>query len=66
MRPNLPTLGGPPKRNPFGPVVAVSVILGAAAGGVWWWKQRMADVPMDVASQTVTALDAGTVAQAPV
>ncbi|RKH03828.1 M23 family peptidase [Corallococcus sp. CA053C] len=66
MRPNLPTLGGPPKRNPFGPVVAVSVILGAAAGGVWWWKQRMADVPMDVASQSVTALDAGTVAQAPV
>ncbi|RKH54294.1 peptidoglycan DD-metalloendopeptidase family protein [Corallococcus aberystwythensis] len=66
MRPNLPTLGGPPKRNPFGPVVAVSVILGAAAGGVWWWKQRMADVPMDVASQTVTALDAGTLAQAPV
>ncbi|MBN8468441.1 M23 family metallopeptidase [Corallococcus exiguus] len=66
MRPNLPTLGGPPKRNPFGPVVAVSVILGAAAGGVWWWKQRMADVPMDVASQTASALDAGTVAQAPV
>ncbi|CAM4030486.1 M23 family metallopeptidase [Corallococcus sp. AB030] len=66
MRPNLPTLGGPPKRNPFGPVVAVSVILGAAAGGVWWWKQRMADVPMDVASQTASALDAGTVAAAPV
>ncbi|RKG54464.1 M23 family metallopeptidase [Corallococcus sp. AB011P] len=66
MRPNLPTLGGPPKRNPFGPVVAVSVILGAAAGGVWWWKQRMADVPMDVASQAASALDAGTVAQAPV
>ncbi|RKG65883.1 M23 family metallopeptidase [Corallococcus sp. CA054B] len=66
MRPNLPTLGGPPKRNPFGPVVAVSVILGAAAGGVWWWKQRMADVPMDVASQTASAQDAGTVAQAPV
>ena len=65
MRPNLPTLGGPPKRNPFGPVVAVSVILGAAAGGVWWWKQRMADVPMDVASQSVTAQDAGTLAQAP-
>ncbi|MBZ4329414.1 M23 family metallopeptidase [Corallococcus interemptor] len=66
MRPNLPTLGGPPKRNPFGPVVAVSVILGAAAGGVWWWKQRMADVPLDVASQTASALDAGTVAEAPV
>lgn len=66
MRPNLPTLGGPPKRNPFGPVVAVSVILGAAAGGVWWWKQRMADVPMDVASQPTPAVDAGTVAQAPV
>lgn len=66
MRPNLPTLGGPPKRNPFGPVVAVSVILGAAAGGVWWWKQRMADVPTDVAAQTASALDAGTVAQAPV
>ncbi|QAT85818.1 M23 peptidase domain-containing protein [Corallococcus coralloides] len=66
MRPNLPTLGGPPKRNPFGPVVAVSVILGAAAGGVWWWKQRMAEVPLDVAAQTASALDAGTVAQAPV
>ncbi|RKH21872.1 M23 family peptidase [Corallococcus praedator] len=66
MRPNLPTLGGPPKRNPFGPVVAVSVILGAAAGGVWWWKQRMPDVPMDGASsQAATPVDAGTVAQAP-
>ncbi|RKG72822.1 M23 family metallopeptidase [Corallococcus terminator] len=66
MRPNLPTLGGPPKRNPFGPVVAVSVILGAAAGGVWWWKQRMPDVPMDGASsQSATPVDAGTLAQAP-
>ncbi|MCY1046990.1 M23 family metallopeptidase [Corallococcus sp. bb12-1] len=67
MRPNLPTLGGPPKRNPFGPVVAVSVILGAAAGGVWWWKQRMPDVPMDGASsQSATPVDAGSLAQAPV
>jgi murein DD-endopeptidase len=65
MRPNLPTLGGPPKRNPFGPVVAVSVILGAAAGGVWWWKQRMADAPMDVASQPASPEDAGTLARAP-
>ncbi|CAM3279721.1 peptidoglycan DD-metalloendopeptidase family protein [Corallococcus sp. ZKHCc1 1396] len=65
MRPNLPTLGGPPKRNPFGPVVAVSVVLGAAAGGVWWWKQRMADAPMDAASQAALAVDAGSVAQAP-
>lgn len=64
MRPNLPTLGSPPKRNPLGPVVAVSVILGAAAGGVWWWKQRLAQSPQEVAAQVV--VDAGTVAQAPV
>ncbi|SES93522.1 M23 family metallopeptidase [Stigmatella erecta] len=42
MRPSLPTLGAPPKRNRLGSVVTISMILGAAAGGVWWWKQRPA------------------------
>ncbi|MBU8897084.1 M23 family peptidase [Corallococcus sp. H22C18031201] len=61
MRPNLPTLGAPPKRNPFGPVVAVSVILGAAAGGVWWWKQRMAQATQEVTAEAqAPAPDAGT------
>ncbi|MFP2930660.1 peptidoglycan DD-metalloendopeptidase family protein [Pyxidicoccus sp. 3LG] len=68
MRPNLPTLGAPPKRSSFGPVVAVSLILGGAAGGVWWWKQRMAHAT-DGATQAAApgATDAGAaVAAAPV
>lgn len=52
MRPNLPTLGAPPKRSPIGPVVAVSLILGGAAGGVWWWKQRMAAATPQEAAAT--------------
>lgn len=45
MRPSLPPLGEPPKRSPLGPVVATSLILGLAAGGVWWWKQRLHSDP---------------------
>ncbi|ADO71857.1 M23 family metallopeptidase [Stigmatella aurantiaca] len=65
MRPSLPTLGAPPRRNRLGPVVTVSMILGAAAGGVWWWKQRPASpvpeaprgttLPMAAAPPAVTA-----------
>ncbi len=42
MRPPLPTLGPPPKKSPVGPVMVVSLLLGLSAGGVWWWKQRLA------------------------
>lgn len=69
MRPNLPTLGTPPKRSPLGPVVAVSLILGGAAGGVWWWKQRMANATEQATQQAanpVAPADAGAVAAAPV
>jgi len=73
MRPNLPTLGEPPKRSPIGPVVAVSLILGGAAGGVWWWKQRLAGATQDSTAQAPApamdpgVADAGAVAaQAPV
>ncbi|WP_163988552.1 M23 family metallopeptidase [Pyxidicoccus caerfyrddinensis] len=66
MRPNLPTLGAPPKRSPLGSVVAVSLILGASAGGVWWWKQRMAGATEQAAAAPVAATDAGAVAAAPV
>ncbi|NMO22518.1 M23 family metallopeptidase [Pyxidicoccus fallax] len=66
MRPNLPTLGAPPKRSAFGPVVAVSLILGGAAGGVWWWKQRMATATQETAQAAPAAVDAGAVAAAPV
>lgn len=45
MRPTLPTLGEPPKRSPLGPVVVTSLIFGLAAGGVWWWKQRLNSAP---------------------
>ncbi|MBZ4398002.1 M23 family metallopeptidase [Myxococcus sp. MISCRS1] len=70
MRPNLPTLGAPPKRSPIGPVVAVSLILGGAAGGVWWWKQRMATATQEAAVTQATAdaaatPDAGALAAAP-
>ncbi|WP_090491467.1 peptidoglycan DD-metalloendopeptidase family protein [Myxococcus virescens] len=66
MRPNLPTLGAPPKRSPFGTVVAVSLILGGAAGGVWWWKQRMVQATEEAAAQMPNAVpDAGAVAEAP-
>ncbi|MCP3166538.1 peptidoglycan DD-metalloendopeptidase family protein [Myxococcus qinghaiensis] len=69
MRPNLPTLGAPPKRSPIGPVVAVSLILGGAAGGVWWWKQRMASATGEAAihqpvAEAAGAVDAGAVAAA--
>lgn len=66
MRPNLPTLGAPPKRSPLGSVVAVSLILGASAGGVWWWKQRMAGATEQAAQAAPVAADAGAVAAAPV
>ncbi|AKF81843.1 Murein DD-endopeptidase MepM and murein hydrolase activator NlpD, contain LysM domain [Myxococcus fulvus] len=70
MRPNLPTLGAPPKRSPIGPVVAVSLILGGAAGGVWWWKQRMATATQEAAVTQATTdaaatPDAGALAAAP-
>ncbi|MFY1827751.1 M23 family metallopeptidase [Myxococcus fulvus] len=70
MRPNLPTLGAPPKRSPIGPVVAVSLILGGAAGGVWWWKQRMATATQEAAVTQATTdaaatPDAGGLAAAP-
>ena len=42
MRPPLPTLGPPPKKNPVGSVLVVSLLLGMSAGRVWWWKQRLA------------------------
>ena len=66
MRPNLPTLGAPPKRNSFGPVVAVSLILGGAAGGVWWWKQRMTHATEQVTQAAAPATpDAAALAAAP-
>ncbi|NTX06945.1 peptidoglycan DD-metalloendopeptidase family protein [Myxococcus sp. CA051A] len=70
MRPNLPTLGAPPKRSPIGPVVAVSLILGGAAGGVWWWKQRMANATGEAAihqpvAEATGPADAGALAAAP-
>jgi murein DD-endopeptidase len=65
MRPSLPTLGAPPKKSPFGPVMVVSLTLGLAAGGVWWWKQRLAaEAPP---AQVSASMDAGPqVAQVPV
>ncbi len=62
MRPSLPTLGAPPKRSPLGPVVATSLILGAAAGGVYWWKQR---INPQGAEQAAANVAAGPVAGAP-
>ena len=40
MRPPFPTLGPQPKKSPFGAVLLISLVLGTAAGGVWWWKNR--------------------------
>ena len=52
MRPPLPTLGSPPKKSPLGPVMIVSLLLGMSAGGVWWWKQRLAsEQPTPAATQ---------------
>ena len=54
MRPSLPTLGEPQKRNRFGSVVVFSLILGGAAGGVWWWKHKGA-LPVQTAAPTVAS-----------
>ncbi|WNG36609.1 peptidoglycan DD-metalloendopeptidase family protein [Archangium violaceum] len=52
MRPPLPTLGPQPKKSPVGPVMVVSLLLGLSAGGVWWWKQRLAsETPATVAAE---------------
>lgn len=40
MRPPLPTLGDPPKKSPFGPVVAISVLIGLVVGCMWLWRER--------------------------
>ena len=56
MRPPLPTLGPQPKKSPAGPVMVVSLLLGLSAGGVWWWKQRLAsETPPATAEQHITA-----------
>ncbi len=66
MRPPLPTLGEPPKRSRFGSVVGISLLLGCAAGGVWWWKHRpVAPQPGSAPVAASAAMDAGT-ATAPV
>lgn len=68
MRPSLPTLGQPPKRSRFGSVVVVSLILGGAAGGVYWWKQNKGALPTGEPSATPSATgsaDAGSQLAAP-
>jgi murein DD-endopeptidase len=55
MRPPLPTLGPQPKKSPVGPVMVVSLLLGLSAGGVWWWKQRLASETPATATAPVAA-----------
>lgn len=56
MRPPLPTLGPQPKKSPVGPVMVVSLLLGLSAGGVWWWKQRLAsETPLATPEQQLAA-----------
>src|SRR5690242_3575648 len=73
MRPPLPTLGPQPKKSPVGPVMAISLLLGMGAGGVWWWKQRLASetqAPAMADAQAAAPVaqgpgDAGSTATAP-
>ena len=64
MRPPLPTLGSPPKKSPLGPVLIVSLLLGMSAGGVWWWKQRIAS-EQPTSAPTEQALAAPVAAPSP-
>jgi murein DD-endopeptidase MepM/ murein hydrolase activator NlpD len=61
MRPPLPTLGPQPKKSPFGAVLVISLVLGTAAGGVWWWKNR-SPAPVAPAATPVVAVEAAPVA----
>jgi murein DD-endopeptidase MepM/ murein hydrolase activator NlpD len=57
MRPSLPTLGEPPKRNSFGSVVVISLIVGGAAGGVWWWKHHKGAAPQNPPAAATAATE---------
>lgn len=39
--PELPTLGEPPKKSPVPAIAVTALLVGAAAGGAYWWKNRV-------------------------
>jgi murein DD-endopeptidase len=43
--PELPTLGEPPKKSPLAGVAITAVVVGALAGGAYWWKSRTSEAP---------------------
>ncbi len=51
----MPTLGAPPKKSPFGKVVAIAVAIGALAGGVYWWRSKAAPAPVTRAPSSAPA-----------
>ena len=44
MRPNMPTLGPPPKKSPLPGVILVALMVGGLAGGIYWFRKRT-DLP---------------------
>lgn len=60
MRPPLPTLGDPPKKSPFGPVVAISVLIGLVVGCIWLWRERSSRPAEPAAMAAAQQEDAGT------
>src|SRR5437868_3764764 len=43
--PELPTLGDSPKKSPLAGVAITAALVGALAGGAYWWKSRVAPPP---------------------
>lgn len=68
--PELPTLGDAPKKSPLAGVAITAVVVGALAGGAYWWKSRgaapepSATAPAAAANEAVPA-DPAAVAAAP-
>ncbi len=70
MPPEMPTLGAQPKKSPIPGVVITAIVVGLAAGGVYWWKHRVtaeeAAAPMVAdAVVPVPAVEGAPVAAAP-
>ena len=57
--PEMPTLGATPKQSPLIPVTVTAIVVGLLAGGIFWVKNRGADVPTPAATPAVVAPQAG-------
>jgi murein DD-endopeptidase len=62
--PELPTLGDAPKKSPLAGVAITALVVGALAGGAYWWKSRGTEPVPAAAPAAVAAVDPNTVAAA--